>query len=306
MSIIFMDLDRLKEFLRDKKSRLISIVIFMAVVVLGGYFIWDMSASGESSAILGSAMNGLTSLFIAPDDRQKEIISLQDQNNSPKSNQTRAVSSSSENNLPVKPDEKTSTPNKIKPPLEAVAAPVTSNPPRVLISELMAGTQSSSTNEFIEIYNPTNEVVSLSGFYIKRKATPSSVAGNLISKSSGVFNGKSITPHGFFLIASKAYSGNIVADVLYSQNSTFLADNGDVITLYDENDNVIDEIAYVALARGKSWERKAYVNGICVLPQSANELAGNGCDTGGSSDFVLREIPTPQNNGSLPEPKSSI
>lgn len=270
----------------------------IVVVVLGGFFVLNMSVSLGPSSILDSATRELASLFVTADDSQKEVISLQDQNDPTKPSQDREAGSSREDNLPVKSDVKTSAQSKIKFPLGVVAAPTASSPPRVLISELTTGTKSSVSDEFIEIYNPTNQVTDLSGFYIKRKATASSTENNIISKSSGVFRGYSIAPHGFFLIASKAYSGNITADVSYSQNTIFLADNSDVITLYDQNNNIIEEISYAMLARGKSWERKAYANGSCISPEGAGELLGNGCDTGNVADFVLRDIPNPQNSAS--------
>ncbi|HEY4523613.1 MAG TPA: lamin tail domain-containing protein, partial [Candidatus Paceibacterota bacterium] len=303
-----------------KKSFWVTAAIFMAVTMLGGYFILNISARGELEASLNNTMRGLTSLFVATDDSQKEIISFQDKNASKNDSVNRSpnveAGSFTEDILSVAPSVKTTAQNKtqnnaknidsakLPPSFPVVATQTPSHLPSLFISELVAGTKNSATDEFIEIYNPTDQVIDLSGFYIKRKATPSSTAGNLISKSSSVFNRKSIAPHGFFLIASKAYSGNIVADVFYSQNTTFLADNGDMVTLYDKDDNVIDEISYTALPRGKSWERKANVSNSCVSPQGAGELLGNGCDTGSTSDFVLREVPTPQNNGSWPEPKS--
>ena len=289
----------------SKKSYWIVAVIFVGVVLVafGGYFIWNMSVEGELEASLASTMRGLTSLFIQSDDGQKEIISFQSQKDAISPSQSAATSSPSEDILPVAPSLEAKTKSKTENNNSAKLTPPTqtTTPPRVFISELTSGIKSSTDDEFIEIYNPTGQVIDLSGLYIKRKATSSSTAGNLISKSSGIFNGHSIAPHGFFLVASKAYSGNIAADVFYSQNTIFLADNGDVVTLYDKTDNMVDEISYSALTRGKSWERKAIIGGSCVSPQGAGELLGNGCDTGGADDFVIRDIPNPQNSGSNPE-----
>lgn len=294
---------------------IIFIVIFF--LALGGYLTRHASVGNETNTFT-IIKNELALLFGLADSRDNaEIISLAEENMRNDISQEKAstsplaeedfitlvaTSSKVKANSKTKPA-KISTEQKITAPSETVKPSI---PLRILISEIMAGTASSSTNEFIELYNPTDQTINLTGFYIKRKATANGVANNLVSKTSGNFIGKIMVPHGFLLVASKSYSGQIIPDVFYSQNSTFLADNGDVTILYDKNDNAIDGVTYASLTRGKSWERKANMNNSCVLPQGGNEFLGNGCDTGGAGDFVLRDVPNPQNSASLPEPKVSI
>ena len=192
----------------------------------------------------------------------------------------------------------TTTPN--PPPPPPPPPPPAPPPPApqavtILISEIMPGTQSSSSDEFIELYNPSNFAVPLTGWYLKRKATPESASGNLISKSSGAFDGKSIPAKGFLLIGSNQYMQSKTPDARYSQNSTYMADNGDVLLLYDADDSLIDEVTYSEIATGKSWERRALSSGVCVSAVGEGASLGNGCDTGSFSDFELREAPEPQN-----------
>ena len=97
--------------------------------------------------------------------------------------------------------------------------------------------------------------------------------------------------------------GDKTSDVRYSQNSIFLADNGDVVLLYNNNDAIVDEINFNEIETGKSWERKAFSNNQCVSSQNDGEFLGNGCDTDSVTDFEIRNTPKPQNSSSLPEPR---
>ncbi|MDP3948076.1 MAG: lamin tail domain-containing protein, partial [bacterium] len=121
----------------------------------------------------------------------------------------------------------TSTPELPSPPTSTSTPPTSSTVPaamHVVISEILTGRAASSTDEFVELYNPTDQAVPLDGWSLKRKATPTSTAGNLVSNGSGNFNGKTIAPKGFLLIASNQYAGGITPDVFYSQNSNFLVE----------------------------------------------------------------------------------
>jgi len=182
----------------------------------------------------------------------------------------------------------------------------------IVISEIMAGANNSANEEFVELYNPTDSAISLDGWYLKRKATPTSEEENLVSKTSSAFNGKTIAPSGFFLVASNQYSGSKTPDVRYSQNSVFLAENGDVILLYNNNGEIVDEIEYGAIDKDRSLERKAFYNNNCVAAQDSGEFLGNACEAdyfsaegGPASGWDIRQAPNPQNSLSLPEPRTA-
>lgn len=199
----------------------------------------------------------------------------------------------------------TPTPGPTQSPKEEPEIGVSSNVSHVVISEIMVGTLASSSQEFIELYNPMLEKIDLSGFSLKRKATADGPESNLISKISGAFDGKSIPARGYFLLASNQYAGSKNHDARYSQNSTFLADNGDVVILRNANGEVVDKVEYPEIERDKSWERKAWRNDICVSAQGNGEFWGNGCDTDSVSDFELRDNSNPQNTDNFLEPRSA-
>ena len=108
--------------------------------------------------------------------------------------------------------------------------------------------------------------------------------------------------HRTFQLSGTANGGNI-----------FLVNGTEAITVLDDP-SIVDSVSYgdpelagvtKALRPGdnQSIERKAMLNGTCVLPFLEGELLGNGCDTGDNvNNFVLNVSPGPQNSLSAAEP----
>ncbi|NCN53161.1 hypothetical protein GW950_01715, partial [Candidatus Wolfebacteria bacterium] len=82
--------------------------------------------------------------------------------------------------------------------------------PDILISEIQTS-GGSSKDEFIELYNPNNESVDLTNWYIKRKSS----SGNEYSLvSSSRLEAKLIPAKGYFLLANEeGYDGDVFVDV---------------------------------------------------------------------------------------------
>jgi hypothetical protein len=171
----------------------------------------------------------------------------------------------------------------------------------VVISEIQAGTDAGSDDEFIELYNPTNQVISLDGWELRKK-TSSGSETNLVD--DGSFIG-SIDPKSFFLIVNKNYKGLKAEDLFYS-TGTDIAYSDNSIVLYDgdyKTGAIIDEVSYVDVPKNRSFERKAFFGDQCVSAGGDGEYSGNSCDTDNAADFEIRNIPNPQNSESLPEPR---
>lgn len=176
----------------------------------------------------------------------------------------------------------------------------------ILISEVMAGAVGAANSEWIELYNPTDQTVSLAGWSLKRRATfTTTTTTNLVSSVSST---ATIAPRGFFLIASRTWSGDKTPDAFYSQSSSHLAQTDDVLLLYSAAGGVVDEVSYSHISFGESLERRAWRDGTCLdpIPGGAGEFLGNGCDRGvDADDFMLRPISSPQNTASFPEPRAA-
>jgi hypothetical protein len=190
-----------------------------------------------------------------------------------------------------------------------------------VISEIQIGGSNGANDEFIELYNPTNSNVDMSGWSIQ------------IQSISGVFSKKNITgsviipSHGYYLIAHSSYNGDVEADMSHSTftlsstgTTIFLVNNQQTLTAGNEI-SIVDKVSIGNSAlnpetasynnvptNSTSIERKANFasTSITMGVGGLDEFLGNGEDTNNNSlDFVTRSAPQPQNAASASEPVSS-
>ncbi|MFH0805115.1 MAG: lamin tail domain-containing protein [Patescibacteria group bacterium] len=179
-----------------------------------------------------------------------------------------------------------------------------------VISEIKtSGGTGKTTDEFIELYNPTDADVSLAGWKLVKKTAAGSDYG-LIDD----FGTKTIRAHSYFLVAHPSgYTGSITADAVYSTANS-IADNNTILLL-NSTSAVVDQVG-MGMATvfegeaagnppaGKSIERKAKPDSIVemMVDGGRDYFAGNGESSGNNkTDFIVREIPEPQNSSSEPE-----
>ncbi|MFH1745275.1 MAG: lamin tail domain-containing protein [bacterium] len=166
-----------------------------------------------------------------------------------------------------------------------VPATYATAPDHVVISEIqIAG--GSSSDEFVEIYNPTGVAVDLTGWKLKKK-TGSGVESNLVASFPTFFLG----PNAHFLIVHQTgYDGAVVADMTFS-GSSFTISNDNTILLYNSGDSLIDKVGYGAAI---DFETSPSVN---PLSNQSIGRAVDGQDTDNNSlDFLEQSSPTPQNS----------
>ncbi|RYZ40697.1 MAG: amidohydrolase [Myxococcaceae bacterium] len=202
----------------------------------------------------------------------------------------------------------------------AITVSVVASVGHVLISEFCGGTTASATDEFVELYNPTNQDVNIGGWKVQyRSATGTTYSGSFTLAADAV-----IKAHGFYLIGGATYADpTVTADATSGINSSASVTAGGHIrigtgamgnTLTDPN--VVDLLGYgtgagpegkaapAHPASGGSLERKAKATSTSATMGAggADETLGNGYDTDdNSTDFVTRAARQPQNSKSAVE-----
>ena len=111
------------------------------------------------------------------------------------------------------------------------------NYPKILISEVQAAGATDDKQEFIELYNPSNQEVDLTDWYLQRKTSGGASWSTYVS--GNLFSGKTIAANGYFLIARTGYYVGL-ADV-YTENP-ITSDNSFV--LKNPNGDISDKLGY--------------------------------------------------------------
>lgn len=197
------------------------------------------------------------------------------------------------------------TPSLLPTPTDRVDAPAS-----IVISEVQVG-GALSTDEFIEMYNPTDESITITGWKLQKKTASGSTFNDLT-----ILTG-SIASHGYYLVAHNDYAGASPADTSYTDQS--LSANN-TVQLLDGGLQLVDKVGMGTAvdfegigtasspANGRSIERKAQINSSAATmgPGGEDEFDGNGYDSNDNdTDFILRTADAgvnPQNSQSQSEP----
>lgn len=202
----------------------------------------------------------------------------------------------------------------------------------LVISEfkIEGGNRNEADDEFIELYNPTDQEVSLDGWSIQYLGSNAKIEN--IKDNMQIFESENKIPaHSFFLIAkNKGYIASTPPDVSYKKialsmyggtfflvNSTEPLQTPDDASIIDKvgyfrsyYKNIYPETNYLIIPSSRSsaaaFERKAFKNSTAesLRDQNQNAFSGNAYDTDDNAeDFVLQHPTNPQNSTALPEPK---
>ncbi|RJS24261.1 amidohydrolase [Corallococcus sp. H22C18031201] len=196
----------------------------------------------------------------------------------------------------------------------------------VVISEISGAGLTVNADDFVELYNPTDVDIDISGWKLQyRTASTTSTTVNYTVLVT-IPSGKTIKAHGYFLIANDGYvagSPTVAADMSWgSTDISGSAGNvrlGDATVAVDPNmtTGVVDTVGYgtgrVVVeteaapsppGKGGSIERKALATSTSASMGAggADALKGNGSDTDNNkNDFVTRAVRDPQNAASPTE-----
>jgi predicted extracellular nuclease len=181
----------------------------------------------------------------------------------------------------------------------------------VVISEVqITGGPGNTTNDFIELWNPGDQPVSIAGWKLKKKTQVGT------ESSINTFDEGSVIPaHGFFLWANSA--DGFASSISANESTSASISNNNSIALLNADGNLVDSLGWgedlvdsfsegaflsQVLESNQSYERKAWT-GECVSAFGNGGNLGNGCDTeSNATDFEVRLVSNPQNSSNTPEP----
>jgi len=161
-----------------------------------------------------------------------------------------------------------------------------------------------ASDEFIELYNPTDSAVIITDWKIKKKS-----GGSQTETTMATLIG-SIPAYGYFLIANNNYDGPVSGD----QNYSLSIGSNNTLLLYTDSLSLVDKIGMgtpidpegsptLEPTAGQSIERKAASDSTADSMTTGSDVSkGNGYDSNDNeSDFILRLNPDPQNSSSTSE-----
>jgi hypothetical protein len=139
------------------------------------------------------------------------------------------------------------------------------------VSEILAGVDGNTNYEFIELYNPNEAVVDLTGWSIKKRSSSGSES---VLVSANRFEGRKIMSKKYLLLANEGgYNGVIQPDIVWPKSYS-LAYKNNAIIFYNANGEAIEDIGWDEIAKGQSLERVSWE----------------------SDEFKIQNNPNPQNS----------
>jgi uncharacterized protein (TIGR03437 family) len=178
--------------------------------------------------------------------------------------------------------------------------PTPSAIPAIVISEFRTRGPNGASDEFIELYNPTNRSINIGGWKIRASSSSGTLSTRMI-----INDGVAIGPNAHFLATNlSGYSGAVAGDQTFS--SGIANDGGIAIT--DANDAIVDQ---VGMSAGSGFREGMH---LAPLPSDADQSyerrpggsTGSQQDTNDNfTDFRLLSLSDPQNLASNPTPNPS-
>ena len=171
----------------------------------------------------------------------------------------------------------------------------------ILISEMMAGKQGNNNYEFIELYNPGDNLVDLQGWSLWYRLATSEADLPIYSWEMRTL----IPPHGHYLLVRSGEDLGLPADAFFTQG---LNTSGGGLTLRNASASTADSLGWGVAPEGflEGVAAPALQNDTSLERKPGGE-AGNKSDTDNNeTDFFMQSSPHPQNTGSAATPVINV
>lgn len=178
-----------------------------------------------------------------------------------------------------------------------IAAPAT----HVVISEVQTRGDNGASDEFVELFNPTDGNIDLTGWTLARISSSSGTESNLIASIEGT-----IPSMGYFLIGQSSdtgYNDPVVVDDTYALTLSDVT----TVLVYDNSDPkmLVDK---VGLGNTAQFPETAPASSLIAQdPPADSSIERKPCgeDTDDNSvDFIFQQVSNPQNSQSETEEQS--
>ena len=121
---------------------------------------------------------------------------------------------------------------------------------KIFITEARAGSPGNEKDDFVELYNPNSEAISLSDWYIQRKTETGQDFSSYAP--AGLFSGKTIQSKEYFLIANASSTLASITNIV----TTYALTGNNTLVLKNPNGEIADQISTASPPSNKSYGRK--------------------------------------------------
>ncbi len=160
----------------------------------------------------------------------------------------------------------------------------------ILITEIKI---SPIEERFIELYNPNNNPVILTDWYIQRKTETGTSWNSLVSSTN--FEGKVIQPQNYFLIAKTDENADIISDLTLTENNS--------LALKNPNGEIVDKVGYGQAQEFETTPTENPLAGESIGRKWISENLEYQDTNDNSTDFEIGEA-TPGLKNQKPAPSS--
>jgi len=178
--------------------------------------------------------------------------------------------------------------------------PATEGVNHVVISEIMTGVTGNNNYDFIELYNPTQEIIDLKGYSLWYQLNAAEPDTLLFSWETSAL----IPPHGYYLLLREGQDAGVEADAFFDYS---LVPQRGSLGLQLRGANIVDQVAWGDTdAVFKEGTTTPALRNDVSLERLPGGEAGNTQDRDNNGeDFFLNQSPNPQNSASQPVPAFS-
>lgn len=139
---------------------------------------------------------------------------------------------------------------------------VMASSPNLIIDQIQAGAVGAATQEYIALYNNSDQVVDVTGWCLSSKNTPRFGCLTATQDEERLF----VKPRGYITIASDAFAttGSYTPDVLFptvNKTSGSVIGSSDIVSLMDAAGQVIDRVEWMAALDAGSVLQRQVVTG---------------------------------------------